>query len=76
MDVTSVSALSNSMERFDKTALRAVSSAQNISNSSPTESNLTTSFVDLAVSEQVVKATSAAVSTENQLKGDTLNIIA
>lgn len=77
MNVTSLSSLSTAMQRFDKTALRAVSSAQGISDpSSSSSSDLTGNLADLSVSGQVVKATAATVAVENELQSDTLNIVA
>ena len=76
MTVTSLSSLSTAMQRFDKTALRAVSAAQGISDPSSSSSDLTGSLADLSVSGQVVKATAATVAVENELQSDTLNIVA
>jgi hypothetical protein len=76
MNVTSVSSLSAAMQSFDKAALRAVSSAQGISEPSSSSSDLTGRLADLSVSGQVVKATAATVAVENELQSETLNIVA
>jgi len=74
--IDSISALRGVSQRFDEAVLRTTAAARGLSEPSQDSPDLSSSLVDLAVSEKAYKAVISAVSVSQKMDSSVLDIVA